>query len=412
MELQIEQIEVLLLIAAIVAMVAARLRIPYIVGLVMAGLALSFLHIEPELDLTRELIFTAFLPPLVFEAALYMRWQPLRRDMPVVLVLATIGVVLSAAVTAAGMHYAVQWEWTSAIIFGVLIAATDPVSVIATFKEEHVGGRLRLLVEAESLFNDGTAAVAFAIALAVAQGGNVGGFFIPTMLITTTVGGVLCGAVVAGVVLVIAGRTTDNLVELTLTTVVAYGSFLLADRFGFSGVLATVTAGLVVGNVGPLGSISAKGRESVESFWEYIAFVANSLIFLLIGIHEAQQPFAQILPAIVAAVAFILLGRALSVYPISALFSTSRLRVELRHQHVLFWGGMRGALALALAFGIPRDIPHANEIVWVTFAVVAVLRLCARTDDAAPAAACRGSAERQTRGRRNIGAGNYSLPFG
>ncbi len=272
MELQIEQIEVLLLIAAIVAMVAARLRIPYIVGLVMAGLALSFLHIEPELDLTRELIFTAFLPPLVFEAALYMRWQPLRRDMPVVLVLATIGVVLSAAVTAAGMHYAVQWEWTSAIIFGVLIA---------------------------------------------------------------------------------------------------YGSFLLADRLGFSGVLATVTAGLVVGNVGPLGSISAKGRESVESFWEYIAFVANSLIFLLIGIHEAQQPFTRIVPAIVAAIAFVLLGRALSVYPISALFSTSRLRVEPRHQHVLFWGGMRGALALALAFGIPRAIPRANEIVWVTFAVVA-----------------------------------------
>jgi len=371
MELQIEQIEVLLLIAAVVAIVSGRLRVPYVVGLVVAGIALSLVHLQPQLDLTKELVFTALLPPLVFEAALYLRWQQLRRELSVVLVLATAGVAISASVTALGMYYAVQWEWTSALVFGILIAATDPVSVIATFKEQHVHGRLRLLVEAESLFNDGTAAVGFALALAFAQGMNVSGPSIPLALLTTSIGGIACGAAVAGTLLVIAGRTTNNLVELTLTTVVAYGSFLIADRLGLSGVLATVTAGLLVGNIGPLGSISAKGRESVNSFWEFAAFVANSIIFLLIGIHEAEQPFALIVPAIVAAIVFVLLGRALSVYPLCAIFAYSNLRIAVKHQHVMFWGGLRGALALALALGLPPDMPHANEIVRVTFAVVA-----------------------------------------
>ncbi len=226
-------------------------------------------------------------------------------------------------------------------------------------------------MEAESLLNDGTAAVGFALALSFAQGMNVGGASIPMTLLTTSVGGILCGAAVAGLMLGIAGRTTNNLVELTLTTVVAYGSFLLADHFGLSGVLATVTAGLLVGNVGPLGSISAQGRASVQGFWEYAAFIANSIIFLLIGIHEAEQPFASILPAIGVAIAFVLLGRALSVYPLCALFSRSRLRITMPHQHVLFWGGLRGALALALALSLPPDMPQANEIVRVTFAVVA-----------------------------------------
>ena len=298
-------------------------RVPYVVGLVAAGIALSFFHLQPELELTKELVFTALLPPLVFEAALYLRWRQLRRELPVVLLLATAGVAISALVTAFGMYYFVQWAWPSALIFGVLIAATDPVSVIATFKEQHVHGRLRLLVEAESLLNDGTAAVGFALALSFAQGMNVTGASIPVALLTTSLGGILCGAAVAGLVLGIAGRTTNNLIELTLTTVVAYGSFLLADHFGLSGVLATVTAGLLVGNIGPLGSISEHGRASVQGFWEYAAFIANSIIFLLIGIHEAEQPFALILPAIAAAILFVLLGRALSVYPLCALFARS-----------------------------------------------------------------------------------------
>jgi CPA1 family monovalent cation:H+ antiporter len=189
------------------------------------------------------------LPPLVFEAAFQLPWKPLRRDLPVILLLATLGVILAAALTAAGMHYIAGWTWMAALVFGVLIAATDPVSVIATFKESGVRGRLRLLVEAESLFNDGTAAVAFGIVVALALGQSYSAFDLTRTLVITAGGGIVCGAAVAGAVLLLAGPAMDHLVELAFTTVAAYGSFLLAEHFQMSGILATVTIAIMLGNL-------------------------------------------------------------------------------------------------------------------------------------------------------------------
>jgi len=372
MNISIERIEILLLIAAIVAMAARRLRVPYTVGLMLTGIVLAVSPFpSDDIEITKDLIFTIFLPPLIYEAAIYIKWQELRRDLPVILTLATVGVFLSAAVTAIGMHYLAQWGWQSAILFGVLIAATDPVSVIATFKEAGVHGRLRLLVEAESLFNDSTAAVAFSIALAFAIGGNITVFGTLQTLVITVAGGILCGVLVAGGVLVLAGRTDDHLVEITLTTVAAYGSFLLAEHFHLSGVLASLVAGLLTGNIGSLGSITDKGRDAVVSFWEFIAFVVNSLIFMLIGIRGAYQDFTNLLIPIVIAIILVLVGRALAIYPLSALFSRSALQVSPTHQHILFWGGLRGALALALALGLPPEIAQREAIVAVAFGVVA-----------------------------------------
>ena len=168
-----------------------------------------------------------------------------------------------------------------------------------------------------------------------------------------------------------SGRTDDHLVEITFTTVAAYGSFLLADHFGLSGVLATITAGLWMGNVQSFGTISGRGKEAVQAFWEYAAFVANSLVFLLIGMHEAHQNFAAIwLPAAIA-IALVTLGRAVAIYPCCFLFSRSFLRVARKHQHLLVWGGLRGAVALALALGLPPEVPQREKIVAVSFAVVA-----------------------------------------
>src|SRR5690242_20239493 len=160
----------LLLVAAVVAMLTRRLRLPYSVGLVAAGMGLALLPLAPKISFTKDLIFDALLPPLLFEAAFYLSWNQLRRELPVILTLASVGVVLSGVVTAMGMHFAARWPWPSALVFGSLIAATDPVSVIATFREARVHGRLRLLIEAESLFNDGTAAVAFGVAYFSQQG--------------------------------------------------------------------------------------------------------------------------------------------------------------------------------------------------------------------------------------------------
>jgi CPA1 family monovalent cation:H+ antiporter len=184
-------------------------------------------------------------------------------------------------------------------------------------------------------------------------------------------GGILCGAAVAAAVLLLAGRTDDHLVEITLTTVGAYGSFLLAEHFQFSGVLATLTAGLVLGNVGPLGALSPKGKDAIESFWEYAAFVANSIVFLLIGMNGTKVDFPQVWRIALAAVVLVMAGRAAAVYLTLLPFSQSPSRVNLRHQHVLFWGGLRGALALALALGLPANVPRREEIIIISFTVVA-----------------------------------------
>jgi CPA1 family monovalent cation:H+ antiporter len=371
MNLSVGTIELLLLVAAIVAMLARRFRMPYSVGLVVAGISLSLLHVLPQIRFSRELIFTILLPPLIFEAALHIHWQELRKDYLVILVMTTVGILLSACVTTLGLHYVVNWEWPSALLFSVLIAATDPVSVIAMFKEAGTRGRLRFLTEAESLFNDGTAAVAFTVAVGFVLGRNITPVEVVKTLLLTTGGGILSGTAVALTVLLLAGRTDDHLVEITLTTVGAYGSFLLAEHFQFSGVLATLTAGLILGNVGPLGALSPKGKDAIESFWEYAAFVANSFVFLVIGMNGTNVNFPQVWRVALAAVLLVMAGRAAAVYLTLLPFSWSSSRVNLRHQHVLFWGGLRGALALALALGLPTTIPRKEEMITVTFAVVA-----------------------------------------
>jgi CPA1 family monovalent cation:H+ antiporter len=371
MALSIESGIPLLLIAAVVAMLTRRLRLPYSVGLVAAGIALTVLPYSPRIALTKDLIFTALLPPLLFEAAFYMNWNQLRRNFPVIAVLATAGVALAAGVTATGMHILANWQWIDALVFGALIAATDPVSVITTFKEAKAHGRLLVLIEAESLLNDGTAAVAFGVVVALASGQHFTSIEITFMLLQTIVGGVVCGAVVAIGALLLTGRTDDHLVEITFTTVAAYGSFLLAEHFGLSGVLATITAGLVMANFQSISETSARGKEAVQTFWEYAAFVANSLVFLLIGMHEAHQNFLAIWLPAATAIMLVTLGRAVAIYPCCLAFSRSSLRVTAKHQHVLFWGGLRGALALALALGLPPQIPKREEIITISFAVVA-----------------------------------------
>ena len=340
--LSIEQVELIVFVGAIVALLARRLRIPYTVGLVVAGILASFLPLSSGYSFSREMLFNVLLPPLIFEAALYIHWKELRRDLPLIITYATAGVVLSAGVTALFMHYAAGWVWDASILFGVLIAATDPVSVIATFKEAKVEGRLRLLVEAESLFNDSTAAVAFAVALAFAGGASLSFVGSLWMMIVSVLGGVLSGLLVGGLACIIIGRTEDHLVELSMTTVAAFGSFWIAEHFHLSGILATTTAGLLVGNLTALGTMTDKGEESVGHFWDFAAFVVNAIIFIVLGINAGYQNFAQALVPIIIAVVAVLIGRVIAVYPCSALFQRTRLRVEPKHQHIMFWGGLRG----------------------------------------------------------------------
>ena len=365
-------IGVLLLVACLIAMICRRIGLPYIVGLVIAGILIALLPNSPLLPLSRGLIFNILLPPLVFEAALQLEWKRFRGELMLTLTLALLGVGIAAALTAAAMHFWVGWSWIGALLFGVLIAATDPVSVIASFRETRVEPRLAMLVESESLLNDGVAAVAFALLSAIAMGASASAGSVLPAFLWTMAGGVIFGVGVSGIMLLIAGRTSDHLVEITLTTLAAYGSFLMAEHFHASGVIAALAAGLMVGNVGWMGAISDDGREHVRSAWEYFAFLANSFVFILIGMNSANQPLRE-LGSVTAGIAIlvVLSGRLLSVYPLSAVFSGSRWRLPMPYQHVLFWGGLRGALALALALAVPANVPERDAIIVTAFVVVA-----------------------------------------
>ncbi|MDG4853732.1 MULTISPECIES: cation:proton antiporter [unclassified Mesorhizobium] len=370
-ELSIPTLGMILLTASLVAMISRRLRLPYSVGLVAAGIALSFVPGAAELPLSRDLIFTVFLPPLIFQAALEIEWRHFRLNLPVTALLVFPGVAIAAAAVAIGMHQLLGWSWIGASLFGVLIAATDPVSVLAAFKEMKVQPRLGLLVESESLLNDGAAAVGFAILIAVAAGASATPLAIAFSFAWTVAGGLAVGAGVAAVLLLIAGRTEDHLVEITLTTIAAYGSFLIAEKFGMSGVLATLTAGLLVGNVGWKGAISENARSHVLAFWGYAAFLANSIVFILIGGHEAHQPLGLFAAPSAVAVVLVLLGRVLAIYPLCALLNRTALKVDFRYQHILVWGGLRGSLALALALALPHSVAERGAIIVTAFAVVA-----------------------------------------
>jgi monovalent cation:H+ antiporter, CPA1 family len=356
--------------------------LPYTVGLALAGAVLAFLRIGAGLALTHDLIFDIVLPPLLFEAALNLNWNELKRDLFPIATLSTVGVALCAAVVAGELAYWLGWRLESALAFGALVAATDPIAVIALLRESGVKGRLRLLIEAESLLNDGTAAVLFTLILAWAAHDPMsagGPFAIVKALAIIGGGGLLVGLFVGLAAVLVAGTSDDHLVETALTVVAAFGSFLVAQSVGASGVLAAVAAGITMGNLGVLGKTSrlglamtARGRAFVIEFWEFAAFLANSLVFLLIGSALGTIDFAREgWRALALAVLLALAGRAIAVYLICLAFSSSRWAVPLNEQHLLWWGGLRGALALALSLSLPADLPMREDILIVAFAVVA-----------------------------------------
>jgi CPA1 family monovalent cation:H+ antiporter len=371
-EFSLAPIGVLLLIACLIAMLTRRLGLPYVVGLVLAGILVALLPNGPEVPLSRTLIFNVLLPPLVFEAALQLEWKRFEAELPLTLALAFAGVAIAAFVAAAAMHWLVGWSWIGASLFGVLIAATDPVSVIAAFRELRCEPRVSMVVESESLLNDGVAAVAFAVLSAIATGFSPSAINVLPAFVWTLGGGLAVGLAVSGAILLIVGRTEDPLVEITLTTLAAYGSFLIAEHVHASGIISALTAGLMVGNIGWAGPISEAGREHVRSAWEYFAFLANSFVFILIGMNAANQPLRELGSAAAAiAIVAVLAGRALSVYPLAALFRASRWRLPGSYQHTLFWGGLRGALALALALAVPQAVAERGAIIITAFVVVA-----------------------------------------
>lgn len=357
----------LLLIASGVAMAVERRRLPYPIALVLVGLAIGVPGWLPGVRLEPHTLFTLFLPPLLFEACLSLHGRELLADWKPIAVFSLVGTLLATFVGAGVAAWACGLPWAVALVFGAICAPTDPVSVIAMLRQLGAPARLTLLVEAESLFNDGVGVVVFLVVLGLAGGVAAGPGAVLAQFGVKLVGGVVAGVLVGGGVSRLVRALDSHLVEITWTTIAAYGAYMAGEAIGASGVVAVVASGLVVGNDAMRRSMSERTREAVVAFWEYAAFVSNSIVFLLVGIEAGTTRWWQHPGLVGGAIAAVLTARAASVYLLALPFGKD---LPGPWRHVLFWGGLRGALSLALALGLPPELPYRDALVAMTFGYV------------------------------------------
>ena len=367
----------LFVVATAVAIAVQRLAVPYTVALVFTGLVLGLLHAFEAPHLTKALLFNVFLPGLLFEAAFHIEFKQFWRNRLTINSLALPGVVAAIALTALiltpvanTLHFVQDFTWKHALVFGAIISATDPIAVVAIFKSLGVPKRLSVLLEGESLLNDGTAIVFFTLSLALVTGTVVtaGGLAFDFIKIVGI--GALIGAGVGLAVSQVIKQVDDPMIEITLTTIAAYGSFLAAEHFHYSGVIATVSAGMLCGNYGARVGMSPSTRIAVETFWEYVAFALNSIVFLLIGLEVHFQALLASWQAILVAYLVVTGGRALIIFGASSLLRRTRERIPWAWSVILTWGGLRGGLPMVLVLSLPKDFPHRELLVSMTFGVV------------------------------------------
>ncbi len=366
--LLIEEIVIaMLFVAVLVGIVAHRLRVPYTVGLVLIGLLLA-LSSPVDVNISPNLILALLVPPLIFEAAFHLNFNDLRYNLAPILALAVPGVILTTLIVGGIVAWGTGLVLPVALVFGALVSATDPVSVVSLFRAMSVPKRLQVLLEGESLFNDGTAIVVFDLVVTAAIAGAADFNLLLSLIdfVRVAGGGLVVGILLGTAVSQLISRIDDYLIETTLTSVLAYGAYLIAEILGVSGVLAVVAAGLVNGNIGPRG-MSPTTRIVVFNFWEYAAFLANSFIFLLIGLQIELTILFENWELILWAIFAILVARAISVYGLSRI----EREIPTKWQHILYWGGLRGAISLALALSLPDKLPEVSDQIQVmAFGVV------------------------------------------
>ncbi len=369
---------------------AKRVKLPHTVFLVIIGLVLGLIaqipafHFFSEFSLTPELLFYLLLPTLIFESAYNINVRRMVEDTWIILILSVFGLIVSTVVIGAALYYllgaiglAVPFMVT--LLFGALISATDPVAVLALFKEYGAPRRLSLIFEGESLFNDATAVALFLVLLEVARFGYHGTETILEGTIAFTsmmVGGVLFGVLVGGIFAKLVGLARENEVaSITLTIVLAHITFILAEivshhlhigetHLPLSPIIATTVAALLMGNYGR-SKIHPRAEEFVEKLWGQLAFLANSLIFILIGILFVSVPTLDtaMLGVVAITIVVVAIARAISIYPVVGAFNSvvsDKTKVPLSWQHLLSWGSLRGALAVTMVLLIPADLTFAG----------------------------------------------------
>ncbi|MDA3808983.1 MAG: cation:proton antiporter [Spirochaetaceae bacterium] len=377
-----------LAVAVTSSLLLKKIHFPYTIGLVIIGFIVGIIAIKinyttlTNLNLTPESILYLILPTLIFDASINMDIKALKKNIVPILLIAILGLLVSAGIIGGILSSFTPLGIGAALLFGALISATDPVAVIALFSEIGAPRRLGTLIDGESIFNDATAIVLFTIVLSVINSGanTPGSLFLNSLIsfLIVLLGGLFIGAIVGFLGgLVVRSQKNNLILQITFSLIMAYISFITADLLDVSGVMSTLAAGIVFSLLSK-DVIKHENHNYMRNFWDFFSFVANSFVFLLLGLTEAHS-FSE--PNIVYESLFILLiviptvtaARALVIYliiPIYNRFSNKKNKISLSYQTILFWGGLRGAVPVALVLAIPQGYTGRDIIDHITLGYI------------------------------------------
>mgnify|MGYP003386654541 CR=1 FL=1 len=373
---------VMLLFAVILVPLAKRIHLPFSALLVLGGFFGSELIVALGFDTGlrwhhfHDLIFFVLLPSLIFESAINLNIKLFFKNLLLILILSIPLMLLSALVAAIILYFGVShvgFPFIAALLAGVILSATDPVAVLDLFKRLNAPKRLSVLVDGESLLNDATAIVAFGIILSMIQTNEVSFTISSSFLLFIKIffGGIAVGLLIGGLSILLYRIKLSNTIQGVLSLVSAYGSFIIAEEiFHVSGVMAVLVTGLAIG--WQRGLHPKEYTHFLEELWQYNAYIANAMVFLLMGITITVGMFMQQWEAMILGIVAILLSRAIAIFGFIPLLSKlpGIEKVSIGYQVIMFWGGLRGAIVLALALSLPLELDYWYTIQSIAYGVV------------------------------------------
>lgn len=372
-DLHLEPTLQLLLLACLVGMAMQWIKRPYTIALVVMGLVIALSKFSLKASLTHDVAFYIILPPILFQGGMQLHLEHLKKDSWLISLLAIPGVIISAALIGYPLAFFWHIPLLQALLFGALISPTDPVSVLAILKKIKAPDRLRTILEAESLFNDGTGVVLFmVIAAMIDQNQPLNAPHALVQFFIVAGGGALIGGILGYLARQVMKLIEDHLLEVTVTIVLTFGTPLAAEALHCSGIIAVVVAGLVMGK-GRFSCMRAKTRETIETFWEVVDFIMNSLVFLIIGLQLqviGSDHLMQFKEPLVIGIVVVLVSRLIVIYP--SLYIHNKLSqnpVPWSWNHILFWGGLRGTIPIILALQLPES-EYRPLFLTATFGIV------------------------------------------